>query len=135
MFWPEPIASLDRRAIKILELATSGRAGEGHANPVIYQLQRIEVTSRDDRAHLLRFGLPRERAKQIVRLEPIQLVDGNIERRDDITHASKLGAHAIRQRRAMRLVGCKLFMAERWRWAVEGEREIVGLDDAQHVKQ
>ena len=73
-------------------------------------------------------GLAGERADDVVRLEALELVDGDPERLDDLPDLRELVAEVVRHPRPGRLVVRVLLVPERRAGEIEGDRHVVRLE-------
>ena len=91
------------------------------AHVLVHQLQGVHVPGDDHRLHPVRRGLPGEGAQDVVRLEAVLLVDGDVEGPHDLAHAPELGAQVVRHAGPVGLVVDRGQVAEGGGGEVEGD--------------
>ena len=102
--------------------------GRHEPRPVGHELEHVQVAGHDRGLEVAAFGLARERADHVVRLEARHLVDRESQRRDHLADLRELGAQVVRHRAPGRLVIGGQAVPEGRGRQVEGDRDVVGAN-------
>ncbi len=132
---PEPVAGMNRRRIEIAQIAKTQRARQDDRRVVVHELEQIAVAGHDDDPHIALLGADAgEAADDIVRLVPFALLDGDVERVDELPHPLDLGPQIVGHGAAIRLVLGVLIVAE-GPPAFHGDDGVLRIFPPQHVEQ
>ena len=94
-------------------------------DPRRHELKRIEIARHDDRLESLRFGLPRQCADHVVRLESRERVHGDAERLEQLLAALELWPQLVGPRLPRGLVRRLHLAPEGRNRQVEGSRDVL----------
>ena len=95
--------------------------------PLGHQLQHVQVAGEDRHLEVRRLGLAGERGDDVVRLEPLALVDGDAQRMHHVADLRDLLAHVVRHPGPGGLVLRVPLVAEGGLAEIEGHRDVIRL--------
>ncbi len=122
----EPVALHDLG--RVVERRLLNAAARRHQRGLVaHDLEQVEIARHDRRLHLAILRLVNERGDQVVRLVPLELIDRDAERLDDLAHDRKLLAQVVGHLLSRGLVLRVLLVAKGWRGEVKAGDHVVRL--------